>query len=250
MIYDDMIEPIASLVPGAAPTVDPLTPQTTGPTKTGGTSFPPVGDDQASIDPAVTVPADVDADVEPGFMEPYPETTTDPDMAEDHPAMRPRYHRDRKFNETTKAHWIKFIERSPYRFDAILYRAKSLQAIESPEGYETPEFGVIDINQADPEYHDPEPVAVLDSPSDSEVFAAMDSQGENAVDADSVLVLQIAAENVPVGSALEWVEDTADGKGRRVWWYVHRIFNLGTTASIPLYYCIPCRTFSRVSEEA
>lgn len=231
MKYSDMIEPILPVHQQAAGYDDRLT------------ELPP------------------DEEIDPEFSKPHAPEPVDPDFGVNWPdpdqlptpevmPMRPRFDRHSKFNADTKASWLKFIERNPHSFDAILYRALPIKDEQLPDGYELPEFSNVDINQTEPVYQDPELVAVLDSPDDNEAFVSMDMGGENAVDADSVLVLQIAAESVPVGSVLEWLEETADGKGRRVWWYVHRAFNLGTTSAGTLYYCIPCRTFEGVIANA
>lgn len=252
MIYDDMFEPeIDDLPPETGqtePESGPKEPEPDQNTPKTDQNEPETGVTEPSSPGLLPDTGDVDTDIEDGFTEPYPEA--DPDFTPEPPAMRRRFDRHKPFNDIQAAYWMKFIERNPYRFDALLYRAEPIEAEELPDDYEQPEFNNVDIRQTEPVYCDPELVAVLDSPDESEVFASMDLGGENAVDSGTFLILQIAAEDVPVGSVLEWQEETSNGEPRRVWWYVLRAGNYGTTKAGTLYYCIPCRTFKGVVSNA
>ncbi|ELY2957435.1 phage tail protein [Cronobacter sakazakii] len=69
----------------------------------------------------------------------------------------------------------------------------------------------------------------------------MDADGEQDGLSDEIQVLRIAAQGVSVGSILTWNEEMASGALAQRWWYVHRIFSLGTQHVGSLYYCIPAR---------
>ncbi len=88
-------------------------------------------------------------------------------------------------------------------------------------------FTELDNNQRELTYREPEIVYVLDNPDGRDSFHAIDADGEQDGLTDDVLILRIAANNVPVGSILEWNEEMVNGVARR-WWYVHRIFSYGT----------------------
>ncbi len=248
MIYDDMFDPIPAELGQGSQDISQSVPECVGLIPESEQSSPPAPELAKNPPSAPAAPDapndDVDLVIEEGFSEPYPEA--DPDFTPEPPAMRRRFDRHKPFNDIQAAYWMKYIERNPFSFDALLYRAKPIESEATPDGYEPPEFGSVDIRQTDAEYFDPEPVVVLDSPDDSQAFIGMDITGENAIDTGAVLVLQIAAENIPTGSVLEWEEETASGEPRRVWWYVHRAENYGTTKAGTLYYCIPCRTFEGV----
>lgn len=239
MIYNDMFEPVPAAIETNAAQPEP------------------------KIEPIQTEPEPPAPEPEPDPLPPEPPELVDPDFGVNMPdpdqfptpevmPMRQRNEKHKPFNDVQKAFWRKYVERNPASFDALLYRVVPVDdEPPAPEGYEQPEFESVDIRQTEPIYLDPLPVVVLDSPIENEAFTNMDSGGENAVDDGSIMVLQIAADgDVPNGSVLEWVEATADGKGRRVWWYIHRSMNLGTTTVGTLYYCIPCRTFEGVITRA
>lgn len=165
--------------------------------------------------------------------------------------MRPRFKGHSVFNASVKADWMKAIERDPDAFDALLYiPVEQAETDEGNSNYEADIFDEIDANQDVLSYADPVPVAVLDCPDETEAFWVMDNGAENAGEGESPLVLRIAADNVPIGSVLEWQEEvSASGKLKRVWWYVHRAQGVGSANVGVLYICIPCRDFEHLSTE-
>jgi hypothetical protein len=131
---------------------------------------------------------------------------------------------------------------SPDSFEAFLYRpTKSIDA--GGENYEEQQVINVDVNQETLEYDDYERVAVLECPDEMESFFVQDSGEANLGEGDGVLLLRIASDSVPRGSALEWDEETADGI-RTVYWYVQQILGFGTANVGSLYACVPMRDFS------
>ncbi|EOZ2186382.1 phage tail protein [Enterobacter hormaechei] len=156
--------------------------------------------------------------------------------------LKTRFNGHKQFNDQIRADWMLVIESSPDSFQALIYRPDvgTYGVIDDESGTES--FTEIDNNQRPLTYQEPDIVYVLDNPDGRESFRAVDGDGEQDGLTDDVLVLRIAANNVPVGSILEWNEEMANGTARR-WWYVHRIFSYGTQHVGSLYYCIPARNF-------
>lgn len=156
--------------------------------------------------------------------------------------LKTRYNGHKAFNDQIRADWMLIIESSPDAFEALLYRPAdgTYGVVNDETGEES--FTQLDNNQRELTYLEPEIVYVLDNPDGRDSFHTIDADGEQDGLADEVLILRIAANNVPVGSILEWNEEMANGLARR-WWYVHRIFSYGTQHVGSLYYCIPARNF-------
>ncbi|WP_142971378.1 phage tail protein [Enterobacter hormaechei] len=156
--------------------------------------------------------------------------------------LKTRFNGHKPFNDQIREDWMLIIETSPDSFQALLYRPDvgTYGVIDDESGMES--FTEIDNNQRPLTYQEPDIIYVLDNPDGRESFRAVDGDGEQDGLTDDVLVLRIAANNVPVGSILEWNEEMANGTARR-WWYVHRIFSYGTQHVGSLYYCIPARNF-------
>lgn len=156
--------------------------------------------------------------------------------------LKTRFNGHKPFNDQIREDWMLIIETSPDSFQALLYRPDvgTYGVIDDESGMES--FTELDNNQRPLTYQEPDIVYVLDNPDGRESFRAVDGDGEQDGLTDDVLVLRIAANNVPVGSILEWNEEMANGTARR-WWYVHRIFSYGTQHVGSLYYCIPARNF-------
>ncbi|MGK5380422.1 phage tail protein [Salmonella sp. NW674] len=158
------------------------------------------------------------------------------------PQLKARYNGHKAFNDQIRADWMLIIESSPDAFQALLYRPDvgTYGVVSDETGEES--FTELDNNQRELTYQEPEIVYVLDNPDGRDSFHAIDADGEQDGLTDDVLILRIAANNVPVGSILEWNEEMVNGVARR-WWYVHRIFSYGTQHVGSLYYCIPARNF-------
>ncbi|WGA68577.1 phage tail protein [Escherichia fergusonii] len=156
--------------------------------------------------------------------------------------LKTRYNGHKAFNDQIRSDWMLIIESSPDAFQALLYRPDvgTYGVVNDETGEES--FTELDNNQRELTYQEPEIVYVLDNPDGRDSFHALDADGEQDGLTDDVLILRIAANNVPVGSILEWNEEMANGVARR-WWYVHRIFSYGTQHVGSLYYCIPARNF-------
>ncbi|HBT4785520.1 TPA: phage tail protein [Klebsiella variicola subsp. variicola] len=166
---------------------------------------------------------------------------------EQNATLKARYNGHQAFNDQIRHDWMLIIETSPDAFQALLYRPDmgTYGVVDDETGEES--FTQLDNNQRALTYQEPEIVYVLDNPDGRESFHAIDADGEQDGLTDDVLVLRIAANDVPVGSILEWNEEMAHGVARR-WWYVHRIFSYGTQHVGSLYYCIPARNFDSTSE--
>lgn len=166
--------------------------------------------------------------------------------------LKPRYKGHSKFNNQIRRDWVRFIEKNPDSFQALLYLpvADDVGEVDEETGLELPSFTELNNNQRGLTYQDsdPELVTVLDCPDERESFHAVDSDSEQDGLTDDVLIIRIAAEGVPVGSILEWNEEMASGNLARRWWYVHRIFGYGTQHVGSLYYCIPARNFDTTSK--
>ncbi|MDV1094977.1 phage tail protein (plasmid) [Raoultella ornithinolytica] len=180
----------------------------------------------------------------------------DPDVAalpatlasrEQNTTLRTRYNGHQAFNSQIRDDWMLIVESSPDAFQALLYRPDvgTYGVVDDETGEES--FTQLDNNQRALTYQEPAIVYVLDNPDGRESFHAVDADGEQDGLTDDVLVLRIAANDVPVGSILEWNEEMTHGIARR-WWYVHRIFSYGTQHVGSLYYCIPARNFDSTSE--
>lgn len=175
----------------------------------------------------------------------------DPDVAVLPPALssreqdstlKTRFNGHSEFNDQIRADWMVIIESSPDAFQALLYRPDvgTYGVVSDETGEES--FTELDNNQRALTYQEPVIVSVLDNPDGRESFHAIDADGEQDGLTDDVLILRIATDSAPVGSILEWNEETAKGVARR-WWYVHRIYSYGTQHVGSLYYCIPARNF-------
>lgn len=94
------------------------------------------------------------------------------------------------------------IESSPDAFQALLYRPDvgTYGVVSDETGEES--FTELDNNQRELTYQEPEIVYVLDNPDGRDSFHAIDADGEQDGLTDDVLILRIAANNVPVGSIL------------------------------------------------
>lgn len=157
-----------------------------------------------------------------------------------------RFNGHELFNDVVRSDWMAAISMSPDAFQASLYLPddKATEA-DLDESYESEEAAVIDTNQDSLNYYDPLVVWVLDCPDEQESFFALDENGENLgeMGSDEPLLLRIARDDVPVGSVLEWDEETGEGL-RTVWWYVQRLIGYGTSNVGTLYACVPMRDFN------
>lgn len=158
--------------------------------------------------------------------------------------LRMRYQGHEALNDLLRKDWIKSIELSPDRFDALLYLPdERLQDPHVLDNYEPKLVQEIDSNQESLTYKDPVVVPVVDCPDEQEMFFQMDNEGETLGESGMPLLLRVgSASPPPVGSVLEWDEETAGGF-RTVWWYVHKSMAYGTAHIGSLTVCIPMRDF-------
>lgn len=153
-----------------------------------------------------------------------------------------RFNGHEAFNAVVRQDWMNAIALSPDSFEAFIYRpTASIDA--GGENYEEQQVIDIDVNQETLEYSDYEKVAVLECPDEMDSFFVQDDGAANLGEGDGLLLLRIASDNVPRGSALEWDEETADGL-RTVYWYVQRALGFGTANVGNLYACVPMRDFN------
>ncbi|HBN6266142.1 TPA: hypothetical protein L3N15_004123 [Vibrio parahaemolyticus] len=170
-------------------------------------------------------------------------------MTSPKPPLRKRYQGHEALNSMVRKDWINSIKLSPDRFDAFLYLPKEAEAaIPEGDGYEKQMVSELDANQDTLTYHDPQLVPVVDCPDEQDFFFNMDDGSETLAEGEMPLLLRVGSmSSPPVGSVLEWDEETKDGT-RRVWWYVHRNMAYGTALVGTLTVCIPMRNFDAESE--
>ncbi|HAT3959695.1 TPA: phage tail protein [Citrobacter freundii] len=89
----------------------------------------------------------------------------------------------------------------------------------------------------------------MDCPDQRENFTAVDNDGDQDGLVDDFLIIRAATRNVSIGSIFEWNEEMMDGSTARRWWYVLRIYTLGTASVGSLYYCIPARNIEGSAPE-
>lgn len=149
------------------------------------------------------------------------------------------------FHQAIKSDWYKAIQLDPNSFDALLYLPISESEENTDSGnYEDDIFSEVDSTQTTLQYADPVVVPVVDCPDELESFSLMADNETNMNESELPLILRVGVEGIPSGSVLEWEEEiTPEGKTRRVWWYIHRSYGLGTVNVGTLYVCIPCRDF-------
>ncbi|MCG6387512.1 hypothetical protein K6U51_12440 [Vibrio fluvialis] len=158
--------------------------------------------------------------------------------------LKPRFQGHEAFNAVVRADWVTAIKLSPDSYDAYLYCPVKSAPVEAGGNYEEQHVMELDINQDAIEYADRVLVRVLDCPDEAESLLVHDSGGSNLGESDGMLLLRIASEtDIPVGSALEWLEEINEGELRTVYWYVQDILGFGTANVGSLYACVPMRNF-------
>lgn len=157
--------------------------------------------------------------------------------------LRARFLGHKGFNDLYREAWALAIIKDPLSFDALLYRANSIDTQIDDDGFEVMQAERLDPNQETLSYGEPEIVKVLDCPDEMDSYLSMNEEDDNTGYQEDSLILRVAALDISIGSILEWNEELASGEVTRRWWYVHRKFNYGTAAVGTLFYCIPCRTF-------
>lgn len=158
------------------------------------------------------------------------------------PEMRSRFKGHAPLNDQMREDWMTVIETHQDAFQALLFRPSNGTYGQVDTETDLESFTEINNNQRDLTYEEPELVWLVDNPDGRESFQVIDGDGDQDGLTDDVMVLRIASKNVTVGSILEWNEELAFGVARR-WWYVHRIYGVGTQHVGSLYYCIPARNF-------
>jgi len=158
------------------------------------------------------------------------------------PEMRSRFKGHAPLNDQMRDDWMRVIETHQDAFQALLFRPSNGTYGQVDTETDLESFTEINNNQRNLTYEEPELVWVVDNPDGRESFQVIDGDGDQDGITDDVMVLRVASKNVTVGSILEWNEELAFGVARR-WWYVHRIFGVGTQHVGSLYYCIPARNF-------
>lgn len=165
------------------------------------------------------------------------------------PTLASRYAGHAPVNEQVRQDWMAIIEQDPFSYEALLYRPTvAVPTAPDEDGIETPLFTEINNNQVELDYHDPVVVTVLDCPDQRESFQAVDADGDQDGLVDDFLIIRAATTGVSVGSIFEWNEEQMDGSTARRWWYVLRIYTLGTASVGSLYYCIPARNIEGSAE--
>ncbi len=159
-------------------------------------------------------------------------------------ARKTRYSGHEAMNSVIRADWMKAIELSPDAFEASLFRpSKPIESTDTDEHYQEETVLEIDINRDSLTYDEAELVKIIDCPDEQESFFMTEANDEGLGENADPLLLRVASSNVPIGSVLEWDEETATGI-RTVWWYVHKAMGLGTANVGVIYICIPMRDFN------
>jgi hypothetical protein len=163
--------------------------------------------------------------------------------------MKKRYDGHTPVNDQIREDWMKMIDQDPQRFEALLYRPVNPPPTAPDEdGIETPLYTEINNNQVALDYHDPVMVNVLDCPDQRETFTAVDDDSDQDGLADDFLIIKASTKGIAIGSIFEWLEEGMDGGSVRRFWYVLRIYSLGTQLVGSLYYCIPARNVEGSAE--
>lgn len=158
-----------------------------------------------------------------------------------------RYSGHAIFNDVLKQDWMNAIALSPDAFDASLYRpVESETAID--DSYQEESTLEIDTNQDSLSYDESIDVMVLDCPTEQDTFFVTDSGESSLGEGEGLLLLRVNNDNVPIGSVLEWDEETGDGI-RTVWWYVQKHLGYGTANVGVLHACVPMRDFNTEDEQ-
>lgn len=191
-------------------------------------------------------------EAEPDTSSPSPVVAPLPTGLKERPVtatLKNRYAGHAAVNSQVREDWMKVIEQDPFAYEALLYRPTIPVATEPDEdGIETPQFTEINNNQVELDYLDPVVVTVLDCPDQREQFQAVDQDGDQDGLADDFLIIRAATRGISIGSIFEWNEEGMDGNPVRRWWYVLRIFTLGTASVGSLYYLIPARNIEGSAE--
>lgn len=165
------------------------------------------------------------------------------------PTLKNRYAGHAAVNDQVREDWMKVIEQDPFSYEALLYRPTVPVPTEPDEdGIDTPLFTEINNNQTELDYLDPVVVTVLDCPDQREQFQAVDQDGDQDGLTDDFLIIRAATRGISIGSIFEWNEEGMDGNPVRRWWYVLRIYTLGTASVGSLYYLIPARNIEGSAE--
>ncbi|HCM0701288.1 hypothetical protein P3551_20975 [Vibrio parahaemolyticus] len=157
---------------------------------------------------------------------------------------KPRFQGHEPFNAVLRADWINAIKLSPDNFEAFLYRPVGEKSEDTDSGYQKETVIELDTNQDNLTYGEPDLVAVLDCPDEQENFFMMNDGQDNLGESVDPMMLRIGALDIPIGSVLEWDEETASGI-RTVWWYVHKAVGYGAANVGVIYICIPMRDFNQ-----
>lgn len=144
-------------------------------------------------------------------------------------------------NNMIRDDWRRLIERHPDNFDVLIYLPKGTENTPETPDDETALFGTVDVHQQSIAYDLPQLGSALIAPLDDQYFAGMWSEKENTgVGGSDMLTVLLSAGQAPVGSILEFTEETASGDNRLAWWYVYSVNVIGTASIGALHICIPC----------
>lgn len=167
--------------------------------------------------------------------------------------MKKRFSGHSALNDVIRSDWMKAIELSADSYQALLYIPKQTDSKLDDENnayYEDDTISELDTNQDELIYNTPFVVSVLDCPDENPFFLTDSQNNENSGEYDTPLVLRIAQDPVPIGSILEWEEETTPTTTRRCWWYVHSAQGFGSANVGSLYVCIPARNFDEKAKQA
>lgn len=153
------------------------------------------------------------------------------------------------FNDLVRDDWRRLVEKHPDAFDVLVYMP-GISDVPN-DGDEEALFGSLDRHQQAVSYQEPVLLSALVAAQDDPLFSAMWDEGDNlgAGEGDT-LILLLSAGVAPLGSIVEFEEEIADGKNRRVWWYIHHVEAVGTAAVGALHTCIPCGDLEKAQAAA
>lgn len=160
---------------------------------------------------------------------------------------KPRFSGDDTVNQVLRSDFIEIIKHHHQSFGAVIYLPVEVDDADVDDQLEKPLFSRLDENQKALKYSLPKPVKVLANPE--EHIPQINQGGEMvATDPDLIMSLMIGYPTVPVGTIVEWLEETKGGETRRVWWYVQKITARGTTGAFVIHILVPCADFEQAIE--
>nr|AKN37106.1 hypothetical protein [Vibrio cyclitrophicus]AKN38185.1 hypothetical protein [Vibrio splendidus] len=155
-----------------------------------------------------------------------------------------RFAGDDTVNKVLRNDFIEIVNVHHLAFGAVIYLPVEVDDTAFDDQLEKPLFSRLDDNQKALRYALPKAVKVLANPEEHIPQLTQNAEGV-ATNPELTMSLMIGYPTVPVGAIVEWLEETQNGKHRRVWWYVHSITAKGTTGAFVIHDLVPCADFEQ-----